>query len=240
MDWQDEGVLLSTRLHGENAAIIEVYTGAHGRHLGVVRGGASRKMAAILQPGTQVFVEWRARLEDHLGVFRVEPLKSRAVLLEDPLALAALGAVCALLHVSLPERDPHPALYTQTQALLDAMAESGDWVGPYLRWELALLEEIGFGLDLQRCAVTGVRDDLAFVSPKTGRAVSRQAAGDWAPRLFPLPQCLLGQGPAPMAEVQQGLDLTGHFLLRAFSDRENGAALPEARSRLLNRLLRDN
>jgi DNA repair protein RecO (recombination protein O) len=239
MEWRDEGVLLSMRLHGEGSAIIEVFTGAHGRHLGVVRGGASRKMAAILQPGTQLQLDWRARLEGHMGAFRVEPLKSRAVLLEDPAALAALGAVCALVHATLPERDPHPVLYARSLALLDQMAAGKDWVGLYLRWELTLLEEIGFGLDLQRCALTGARDDLAFVSPRSGRAVSRAAAGDWAPRLLPLPQVLLGQGPATGAEIGQSLDLTGHFLARALVGRLGGqAGLPEARARLVARLAR--
>lgn len=239
MEWRDEGVLLSMRPHGEGAAIIEVFTGAHGRHLGVVRGGASRKMAAILQPGSQVQLEWRARLEGHMGAFRVEPLKSRAVLLEDPTALAALGAVCALVHTTLPERDPHPMLYARSLALLDTMTAGQDWVGLYLRWELTLLEEIGFGLDLQRCALTGARDDLAFVSPRTGRAVSRAAAGQWAPRLLPLPQALLGQGPATLADIAQALDLTGHFLARVLAERgEAEGGLPEARARLRARLVR--
>lgn len=243
MEWRDEGVLLSMRPHGEGSAIIEVFTGAHGRHLGVVRGGASRKMAAILQPGTQLHLDWRARLEGHMGAFRVEPLRSRAVLLEDARALAGLGAVCALVHATLPERDPHPVLYSRSLALLDDMAAGRAWVGAYLRWELTLLEEIGFGLDLQRCAVSGAREDLAFVSPRTGRAVSRQAAGDWAPRLLPLPQVLLGQGPATLAEIGQSLDLTGHFLAKALLERTGtgsgaGSGLPEARARLLARLAR--
>ena len=238
MEWRDEGALLSARLHGESSAIIEVFTAAHGRHAGVVRGGASRKMAALLQPGSHVAVTWRARLEDHIGVFVAEPLHSRAAILADRLGLAGLNAVCALLHVALPERQSHPLLWKMTMALLDAMALHQDWTADYLRWELLLLDELGFGLDLTTCAVTGARDDLAYVSPKTGRAVSRAGAGDWAARLLPLPQVMLGQGPALGAELVQGLALTGHFLNRGLEPVLNGRALPEARARLLDLLAR--
>lgn len=239
MDWRDEGLLLSARPHGEGAAIIEIFTAAHGRHLGVVRGGTSRRMAPILQPGAQLAATWRARLEGHLGAFIVEPIRARAEVLDDPLALSGLGALCALLHIALPERDPHPALYARTTELADAMVAGGEgWLGLYLRWELALLEEIGFGLDLGSCAVTGARDGLAYVSPRSGRAVSLAGAGDWAPRLLPLPQVLLGQGPVSRAEAAQALALTGHFLTRELSDRLSGGPLPEARARLLARLAR--
>lgn len=238
MEWRDEGVLLSVRKHGEGSAIIEVLTSAHGRHLGVVRGGASRKLAPHLQPGAQLSLEWRARLEDHLGLFTCDPVRSRAALLADPLALAGLGSVCALVHAALPERDPFPALYATTIALLDAMTAGDDWLGPYLRWEMDLLEQIGFGLDLTRCAVTGGRDDLVFVSPRTGRAVSRAGAGEWANRLLPLPPVLMGQGPVSPSDVAQALQLTGHFLTRELADRLKHGPLPEARSRLIARLHR--
>lgn len=236
MDWQDEGVLIAMRAHGEASAIIEVFTAAHGRHAGVVRGGASRKQAAIMQPGTQLSVAWRARLEDHLGSFTVEPLQSRAGLMGDRLALAGLTAVCAMLRVSLPEREAHPLLWRATMALLAAMEHDPDWPALYLRWEVTLLEELGFGLDLTRCAVTGSRDDLVFVSPKSGRAVSQAGAGDWAERLFPLPQCLMGQGPAASDEIAQGLAITGHFLARELAEVLGGKPLPEARMRLITLL----
>ncbi|MFN3723389.1 MAG: DNA repair protein RecO [Paracoccaceae bacterium] len=240
MEWREDGILLSMRPHGEGSAIIEVFTHGHGRHFGVVRGGASRKRAPLLQPGAQLDLTWRARLDDQIGVFLAEPVQSRAAVLESPLALAGLTAACALLHVSLPERDPHPQLYGRTVALMDAMAGAADWVGDYLRWEMLLLDEMGFGLDLTRCAVTGQRDDLAFVSPRTGRAVSRNAAGDWAPKLLPLPQALMGQGPATPAEVAQALAITGHFLARELATDMRVSPLPEARARLLNRLARAN
>ena len=233
MEWQDEGVLIAMRAHGEASAIIEVFTAAHGRHAGVVRGGASRKQAAIMQTGTQLAVTWRARLEDHIGSYTVEPLQSRAGLLADRLALAGLSSICALLRVALPERDAHLALWRTTMALLAALEHDPDWPALYLRWELTLLEDMGFGLDLSRCAVSGARDDLAFVSPKTGRAVSRAGAGEWADRLFPLPACLLGQGPVIGAELIQGLAITGHFLSRELTDVLGNRPMPEARERLL-------
>lgn len=237
MEWRDEGTLISSRPLGESSAIIEVFTAVHGRHAGVVRGGASRRLAAVMQPGSQVAVQWRARLDEQLGAFTVEPLRSRAGLMADRLALAGLSSVCALLRVALPEREAHPALYARTQGMLAAL-EGGAWAGDYLRWEMALLEETGFGLDLSRCALTGSREDLAFVSPKTGRAVARTAAGDWAPRLLPLPPGLLGQGPLAAGELAQGLAITGHFLGRELAALHPGATLPEARARLVELLLR--
>ena len=237
MEWRDDGVLISSRLHGETSAIIQVFTAAHGRHAGVVRGGASRKLAAVLQPGTQVQVTWSARLESHIGNFTVEPVTSRAAIMSDRLALAALNSIAALLHLALAERDPHPGLWVKTTALLDLLM-TPDWQPAYLRWELDLLEELGYGLDISTCAVTGSREDLAFVSPRSGRAVSRAGAGDWAARLMPLPPSLLGQGPVMGRELAQGLALTGHFLNRGLQAVLFDKPLPEARARLLDMLAR--
>lgn len=237
MDWRDEGLLLSMRPHGESAAIIEVLTAAHGRHAGVVRGGASRKMAATLQPGTGLMLEWRARLDEHIGAFTVEPLRSRAHLLSDRLALAGLLSACALLRVALPEREPHPGLWTVTLALFDALGQA-DWTSAYLRWELRLLEELGFGLDLSACAVTGATEGLAYVSPKSGRAVTAKGAGDWADRLLPLPQGLAANAPLGPEALAQGLRLTGFFLERGLRPVLHDKPLPEARARLLDLLNR--
>ncbi len=236
MDWQDEGVILSMRPHGETAAIIDIFTRDHGRHAGVLRGGQSRRMTPHLQPGTQVRADWRARLGEHLGTFAIEPLYSRAHVLGDRLALAGLGAVCALLQVSLPDRAPHPALWAATLPLLDRLGQPG-WPAAYLRWELRLLEELGFGLDLASCAVTGATEGLAYVSPKTGRAVTRAGAGDWADRLLPLPAGLAGDGPLSPAAVVQGLALTSHFLAREL-EQTHHRPLPEARGRLTDLLSR--
>ncbi len=233
MEWRDEGALLAMRPHGESAAIIEVFTKAHGRHAGVVRGGASRRMAATLQPGSQLAVTWRARLDDHIGAFTVEPLKSRAGVLSDRLALAGLTSVCALLRAALPEREAHPALWVRTVSLLDALGGEG-WASTYLRWEICLLEELGFGLDLDRCAVTGATDGLAFVSPRTGRAVSVAGAGEWADRLLPLPKGLDGDGEMTLAAVRDGLAITTHFLARELAPVLQDRPLPEARSRLVD------
>lgn len=238
MEWRDEGAVLAIRRHGETSAIIEVFSRDHGRHAGVVRGGASKRYAAILQPGAQLDVTWRARLEDHLGSFTVEPLRSRSSALNDRLTLAGLNAICALLKFALPEREAHPSLYQRSVTLLDLLNATDAWPLAYLRWELALLEELGFGLDLTKCAVSGSRDDLIYVSPRTGRAVSRQGAGDWADRLLPLPQCFLGQGPVSDEDIAQGLTTTGYFLTHWLAPSLGNTPLPPARQRLIDRLTR--
>lgn len=237
MEWRDQGILLSVRPHGESGAIIDVLTPERGRHAGLVRGGASRRLAPVLQPGAQLDLAWRARLEDHLGTFTVEPVRSRAAsAMGDRLALAGLNAVTALLLFALPEREAHAALYRRTETLLDLMSERDVWPLAYLHWELALLEEMGFGLDLGACAVRGAgANDLSFVSPRTGRAVSRAGAGDWADRLLPLPPCLLGYGTAPDAEIAEGLALTGHFLHSRLAPQLGNKPLPDARARFVER-----
>lgn len=237
MEWRDQGILLSTRAHGESAAIIEVFTPDHGRHAGVVRGGASRRLAPILQPGAQLDLAWRARLETHLGSFTPELIRSRAAAsMSDRLSLAGLNAITALLLFALPEREAHPALYARTEALLDLLGQVEIWPLAYLHWELALLEEMGFGLDLSACAVFGAQaNDLSFISPRTGRAVSARAAGEWADRLLPLPACLVGQGPAPDDEIAQGFAVTGHFLQSHLAPALGDKPLPAARARFVER-----
>ncbi|MGI9389623.1 MAG: DNA repair protein RecO [Boseongicola sp.] len=239
MEWREEGILLAVRRHGESAAIIEVFTENHGRHAGVVRGGSSRKIAPILQPGAQLDVTWRARLEDHLGVFTVEPVRSRAAqLMEGRETLAALNAVTALLSFALPEREAHGALYQRTHALLDMMGDGPYWTLAYLRWELALLEDLGFGLDLSRCTVTGASGDLAYVSPNTGRAVSVSGAGEWAERLLPLSPALIGKGDGGNDDLMKGLAVTGHFLSGRLAESLGDRRLPDARQRFLDILAR--
>lgn len=238
MEWRDQGIILSTRKHGETSVILEVFTPQKGRHAGVVHGGVSRKMTPILQPGGQVDLQWRARLEDHIGSFSVEPLHSRSEALENRMALAGLNAVTALLSFALPEREPHEALYRRTEPLLDLLGQTGLWPLAYLNWELALLEDLGFGLDLSSCAVTGQVEDLQFVSPKSGRAVSKQGAGDWADRLLPLPPCLLGHGEATDADIVEALRVTGYFLEHKLAPSLGNRPLPEARARWIDRLSR--
>ncbi len=239
MDWRDTGILLSARKHGETSAILEVFTAEHGRHMGVLRGGTSRRIAPSLQPGAQLDVTWRARLEDHMGAYSVEPQRSRAAAaLADRLSLAGLNAVTSLLAFCLPERESHPALYRRTEALLDLLGQSDLWPLAYLRWELALLDEMGFGLDLSACAVTGTNESLTYVSPRTGRAVSAQGAGDWAARLLPLPPVLLGEGPATDAEILAALTTTGHFLENRLAFELRDKPLPPARAAWIERLSR--
>ena len=232
MEWRDQGILLASRRHGETSAIIEVFTPAQGRHAGVVRGGTSRKIAPILQPGAQLDVTWRARLEDHIGAFTVEPVRSRAaVVMGDRLALAGLNAVTALLSFCLPEREAHPALYARTEALLDLLGQGEVWPLAYLQWEMALLEEMGYGLDLSCCAVTGAREGLLYVSPKSGRAVSAKGAGEWADRLLPLPDVLRGEGEATDVEIAEAFRTTGYFLDAHLARNLGDKPLPEARAR---------
>lgn len=239
MDWRDTGVLLAVRRHGENNAIAEIFTAEHGRHTGVIRGASSRRVAPALQPGTQLDVTWRARLEAHMGSFTVEPLQSRAAkIMSDRLALAGLGSVAALLVMALPERDPQPRLYAATIALLDLMCASDDWPLAYLRWERLLLEEMGFGLDLDTCAATGATEDLIYVSPRSGRAVSRRGAGAWANRLLPLPKALLDARDATLTEIQSGLTTTGHFIETRLVPELGQTSPPEARRRLLDAIQR--
>ena len=235
MEWRDQGILLSTRRHGETSAIIEVFTPEHGRHAGVVRGGTSRKIAPHLQPGAQLDLVWQARLEDHIGSFRVEPVRSRAAsALGERLALAGLNAVTGLLGFCLPEREPHPELYRHTEQLLDLLDQPDLWPLAYLKWEVRLLHEMGYALELDRCAVTGTQDDLIYVSPKSGRAVSRGAAGEWADRLLPLPPVLRGTGSAPDQEIADSFVTTGYFLTQHLARDLGDKPLPDARARFVD------
>ncbi|WP_375229944.1 DNA repair protein RecO [Roseobacter sp. S98] len=235
MEWRDQGILLSTRRHGETSAIIEVFTPDHGRHAGVVRGGTSRKIAPHLQPGAQLDLVWQARLEDHIGSFRVEPVRSRAAsALGERLALAGLNAVTGLLGFCLPEREPHPELYRHTEQLLDLLDQPDLWPLAYLKWEVRLLHEMGYALELDRCAVTGTQEDLIYVSPKSGRAVSRGAAGEWADRLLPLPPVLRGTGNAPDQEIADSFVTTGYFLTQHLARDLGDKPLPDARARFVD------
>lgn len=234
MEWRDEGILLSVRRHGESSAIIEVLTQSHGRHAGLVRGGAGKARAAVLQPGAQLALDWSARLADHLGTYKVELIRPRAAaIMTNREALAALNAISALLVRLLPEREPDRHVHDATCDLLDAMDE-GDpaWAALYASWELTLLGTLGFGLELGSCAATGARAGLAYVSPRSGRAVSRAAGLPYADRMLPLPQFLIGQGAATPAELCRALDLTGWFLCNRACPAFGIAELPAARARL--------
>lgn len=240
MEWQDHAIVLAVRRHGETGVIASLLTPDQGRHMGLVRGGVGRQLAPVLQPGNRVHVTWRARLEDHLGTFTVEPtdLVTNRYLGERR-ALAAIASATALAHASLPERERHAPVYEGLGVFLDALGDDAIWPAVYVRWELGLLQELGFGLDLSKCAATGAREDLVYVSPRTGRAVSREAGAPYAEKLLPLPAFLLGSQagwPTPEA-VLEALDLAGFFLERRVflpADR----ALPEARGRLIQEFVR--
>lgn len=235
MEWHDEGVILSVRRHGETGAIAELLTAGHGRCLGLVRGGRSRRQRPVLQPGNRVQATWRARLDEHLGTFAVEPLQLAAgTIIDAPFRLAGLATLAALARL-LPEREPHRRVYEALRIVLDAFADDDIWPALLVRWELGLLDELGFGLDLTRCAATGQGGDLAYVSPRTGRAVSRGAGAPYGDRLLALPGFLVANVSASPADVVSGLRLTGHFLARhVFEPR--GVAAPEPRDWIVRKL----
>ncbi|MBK1659062.1 DNA repair protein RecO [Paracraurococcus ruber] len=238
MEWQGPAIVLDARPLGESGAVVSLLTEAQGRHAGLARGGASRAQAPVWQRGNLVEARWVARLAEQLGSLTGELVHPAAALaLDDPLALALLNAACAVAEAALPEREPYPRCF---QGLLSLVARLGEGAAALLpdlvRWEAALLAELGYGLDLARCAVTGAADDLVWVSPRTGRAVSAAAGEPWRHRLLPLPRYLLGQwgGEGP-AEWLAGLRLTGHFLARdVLGDRPGG--LPQARALLQDRV----
>lgn len=239
MEWVDEGVVLAVRKHGETSAVVTLLTRDHGRHAGLVRGGAGRGARGILQPGNHVAARWRARLPEHLGTLTCELSHAyAAAVLDDPDRLAVLTSACAVSETALPEREACGAIYDGLLALLGAI-ENGVWPVAYVRWELGLLSELGFGLDLSQCAATGRNDQLAYVSPKSGRAVSLAAGEPYKDKLLALPAFLIGGGNSGVAvtEVADGLGLIGYFLERHVFT-QSGRAMPAARRRLEERLRR--
>jgi len=244
MDWQDDGIVLSARRHGEASAIVTLLTRERGAHAGLVKGGFSKRTRASIEPGNRVRATWRARLSEHLGNYRLESTHSYAAgLLDSPDRLAGMAAALAVSSAALPERESHPALYEVLGAFLDAL-EHGDirehvegWGSLYVKWEMGLLQELGFRLDLDHCAATGVAEDLVWVSPKSARAVSREAGEPYKTQLLALPNFLRQDARTAdtVGEVLQGLKLTGHFLERhIFAPHQK--QMPQARARLVERL----
>ncbi|MGQ7792995.1 DNA repair protein RecO [Faunimonas sp. B44] len=217
MQWSEEAIAVGTRRHGEGSVILEVMTRERGRHLGMVRGGRSKAMRPVLQPGNTLVVTWRARLDEHLGTFRAEPVLERAAAIMAS-SVATFGLQLLAEHLRLlPERDPHPRLYDVLEILVDHLDDPIVAGALLARFEVLLLDELGFGLDLDSCALTGAAEDLAYVSPRTGRAVCRAAAEPYAARLLPLPAFLTSAGAAPAfdgADLAAAFALTGHFLER--------------------------
>ncbi len=241
MQWSDEGIIIGTRRHGETSLIVELMTLGHGRHLGLVRGGRSRKHQPVLQPGNSVTAIWRARLDEHLGNYTIEATRQRAArLIEGRAGLYGIQTLAALLRL-LPERDPHPLLYAALDAIVDRLDDAivaGELVA---RFELQLLDDLGFGLDLDSCAATGGNDGLIFVSPRSGRAVSAAAGEPYRDRLLKLPAFLMADNgrerPDP-ADIADAFRLTGYFLARhVYEPRE--LDMPDARARLIALLERE-
>jgi len=242
MEWTDEGIVLGVRRHGESSAIIELLTRSHGRHLGLVRGGAGARMRPLLQPGNSVTAVWRARLDEHLGYYQVEGTRLRAATL-----LASSHAVYGVTHLAalarlLPERDPHEEIYQMLDRTLDDFDDAGGAAAHLIKFELAMLTELGFGLDLDACAATGATTDLIYVSPKSGGAVSRSAGAPFHDRLLRLP-AFLRRGEAGLNgwsddDLRDGFELTGLFLLRHVLE-PRGQGHSDARDGFINAVIRD-
>jgi DNA repair protein RecO (recombination protein O) len=247
MDWRDEGIILSARRHGETSAIVHVLTRDRGVHAGLVKGGYAKRQRSTIEPGNRVYAAWRARLAEHLGHFALECTHAHgAALMDDPDRLAAMSAALAVAGAALPEREPHPATLDGLLALLDALEhidiapDASAWGQVYVRWELGLLSELGFRLDLSHCASTGVTEDLVWVSPKSGRAVSAAAGEPFKNKLLALPGFLRsegGGGETTLGDIVLGLKLSGYFLERhLFAPHDR--AMPQARARFVDRLMR--
>ncbi len=215
IEWRDHGVVLSARPFGEDGLLVRALTREHGLHAGLARWTTRRRRDGfVLQPGVEADMTWRARLADQLGAWSLEPVRDHAGFwLDDPRRLAAVASAAALTEAALAEREPHPSLAAGLEAFLRALA-SDAWPAAYVLWEIGMLAELGFALDLKTCAATGATEDLVYVSPRTGRAVSREAGAAYHDRMLPLPAFLSGEGDLDDASVAAGLKLSGHFLAR--------------------------
>ena len=247
MDWHDEGIVLSTRRHGETSAIVHVLTRDHGVYAGLVKGGYAKRQRATIEPGNRVHATWRARLAEHLGNYTLECTHAHgAALMDNANRLTAMSAALSVAAAALPEREPHPATLDALETFLDALEhadiapDASAWGQVYVRWELGLLSALGFRLDLSHCASTGVTEDLVWVSPKSGRAVSRAAGAPFADKLLALPGFLRGEGGGQdvvPGDIVLGLKLSGYFLERhLFAPHDR--VMPQARARLVQRFIK--
>lgn len=241
VSWEDQGIIIAVRPFGEYDAIATLLAEGQGRHAGIVKGGAGKTARSLLQPGNLAKAWWRARLDEQLGTFTLEPLRSfAAAAMESVAALSGLASLCAMIEVTLPEREPHAPVFRHTLYLLEHLGAPG-WETEYVLWELALLRDMGYGLDLSVCAATGTTEDLIYVSPRTGRAVSRTAGLPYGPRLFSLPAFLrdkTAQAKGP-DEIAQGLALTEHFF-DTHIFRPHRQQIPAARQRFAARFTATN
>ena len=237
MEWDAPAIVLAARAHSEGDALVTVLTEGQGKYNGLARGGASRAQVSTWQPGNLVQARWIARLSEQLGSMTAELVHPGAALaMDEALSLAILSSACAVAQGALPEREPHPRVFAGLVQLIAGLAHGADALSDLVRWEAVLLGELGYGLDLTACAVSGATAGLAWVSPKTGRAVSDAAAGEWRSRLLRLPGFLAGANAAGAEDWRDGLKLTGHFLARnAFGQQHR--PLPAARDMLYDRVL---
>lgn len=236
MRWSSEGIILSVRKHGETSAIIELMTPDRGRHLGLVRGGAGRRMRPILQPGNSVDATWSARLSEHLGAYTVELSNARtAKIMTDRLALSALNAACSMAVEIVPERQVYPKVYAGLRVFLDNIDDVEIWPILYVHWEMQLLSALGYGLDLSSCAASGETQNLTHVSPRSGRAVCAREAEPYLDKLFALPEFLKGDSEGSVEDIMAGLNLTGHFISSRIFWPVN-KAMPEARANMVDQL----
>ena len=234
MEWQDEGIVLNARPHGERDALAILLTFEHGKHAGLVRAGATSRNRAMLDLGNRLQVVWKARLAQHLGSYTLEPVaQPGAWLLDQPLELAGLVSACAMVDAGTGERDPHPRLYAALLRLTGRIGRFDDWMADYIRFELLLLREAGFGLDLAACAVTGATEGLAYVSPRTGRAVTDAIGEPLKDKLLPLPRFLTTEEDHDIRQIAQGLRLAGYFFRRHITD-PGDRMMPLARERFSN------
>ena len=236
MNFEDEGIVLSARPHGESGVVLEMMTRSHGRHLGMVRGGRSRTKQPLIQIGNSLHLNWNARLEEHLGTFTIEPIQLRTDrFLSNRAALCGLNYLSTLIRL-LPERDPHEPLYLSLEVIIDALHDIHIAAPLLVRFELLMLQELGFGLDLSSCALSGKTYDLAFVSPKTGRAVASFAAGEWASRLLPLPAFCAGPAALPSTQcLTEGFALTHYFMNKNIYE-PRGLLPPDSRAQYISLL----
>ncbi|MGB0908241.1 MAG: DNA repair protein RecO [Maricaulaceae bacterium] len=236
MDWRGEGYILSVKKHGETSVIVDLLTRDRGRYAGLVRGGVGRKLRPILQPGNKIQAEWRARLSEHLGSYNVEPLSARAAeIMDDRLALSGLNAAVSITRETLPEREAYAAVYDAFEVLLHNLTEPDIWPALFVQWEAGLLSAMGYGLDLSACAATGATKNLTHVSPRSGRAVSQEAAEPYLDKLYALPEFMRGGLSASPQDIANGLALTGYFLETRVQWGVN-RTLPAAREQMIIRL----
>ena len=234
MRWESEGIVLGFSLHNEKSYILEVFTKEHGRHKGLIRGIHSKNLRSIIEPGNEVKALWSGRLETHLGNFTIEPIKAwSSLILNQKDRLIALSSLCSLVSSAMAEKQPNDLIYYSSKEMIKKISSSDDdWIKEYINWELDLLSEIGYGIDLSKCAVTSKKDELVYVSPASGRAVTLEGAGSYKDRLIKLPRFIVSKdSECDNNDIANGLELTEYFFRKRFFE-PNNLNFPQSRNRL--------